>query len=138
MSQPFIPLQQSLFRLPEQVLLFVALAFTGRTGLVGGALGVVGQLIVGAAPFGTYLADTIDDFFALAGWTGGAFFFTHIFLLLLVHQCDGKTSKGCSRFFFSEVSFQFFQQRVGEFAVIHERLRLFAGYLLFYLKGQRS
>ena len=77
-----------------RILFFVALAFTGRTGLVGGALGVIGQVVFGSAPFGTYLADTINDLFALAGWTGDAFFFSHV--VLLVNQ---YVEKHLQRFF---------------------------------------
>lgn len=92
----------------ERILFFVALAFTGRTGLVGGALGVVGQFVIGAAPFGTNFTDTINNFFALAGWAGGAFFFGHVFLL--VHECVMEnTSNGFSRLFFGEIILQFFQ-----------------------------
>jgi len=96
-----------------RILFFEALAFTGRTGLVGGALGVVGQFVIGAAPLGTYFTDTINNFFALAGWAGGTFFFGHVFLL--VHECVMEnTSNGFSRFFFGEIILQFFQRALGQ------------------------
>jgi hypothetical protein len=75
--------------LPAGALFFVALAVTGRTGLAGGALGVVGQVILGAAPFGAYLTNTFDNLLALTGWAGGMFFFSHVFLLL--HELWWKT-----------------------------------------------
>ena len=74
-------LRRQPLRLPAGALFLVALALTGRTGLVGGALGVVGQVIVGAAPFGAYLTNTFDNLLALTGWAGGMFFLGHVFLL---------------------------------------------------------
>jgi len=68
----------------HRLLFFVAFTLAGGTCLVGGTLGVIAQLVVAAAPFGTYLTDTFNNFLALTGRTGGTFFFGHVFLLSVV------------------------------------------------------
>ena len=86
---------------PGRQLLVVTFAVAGRTGLVGSTLGIVDKTVLAASPLRAYFADSVNDFFPLAGWTWGSFVFSHIFLLLrewrleqpVAHYCDSSSSR---------------------------------------------
>ena len=74
------------------LILFVTLSLASRAFLIGGALAVVQGIVAAAAaapPFRTHFADTLNNFFTLAGRTGFPGCFRHGTLLLLNMEVPG-------------------------------------------------